>query len=166
MTDTRQTRKSPTHNRHEIKRGRILPEFSFDGIGHLVLGLRNPSLFVSATGANIGAHFHAHNRAVGRSGGRSGKADSHDLRAFAVFRAVHRVLGNRGQGLGPLRGPTGASPLATKGNFLQDFRKSKIKRSSERGPGLRQLSCGSGGLKRQSPESPGLCLSNRAMSRE
>ena len=75
MTYTRQTRKSPTHNRHEMKRGQILPEFSFDGVVIYSLGLRNPIASCVSDGSNIGVHFGTHNRAVGRLGGHFGKVD-------------------------------------------------------------------------------------------
>jgi len=148
---TRQTRRSPTHNRHETnatKSGRIMP----DGSSVSIQRAAKPITICVSGEANIGVHFRAHNRAVGRFGERFGKADSQCLRAFAAFRTVRRVLGNRGQGLGPLRCPTRASPFATRGNFLQGFRKSKIKGASDWGRRLRRLPCGFGCGKRQSSD--------------
>ena len=44
----------------------------------------------------------------------------------AVIRVVWSVLGKGRQVLRPLRDPTGINPLATKGEFLREFRMSGL----------------------------------------
>ena len=115
MTDTRQTRKSPTHNRHEMKRGRILPEFSCDGIGHLFYRAAKPIANCVSDRSNIGGHFAAHNRAVGRFGVCCDKAECHCFRACCGDSGRVECLGKGEAGFGAASRPNGDKSPRHKG---------------------------------------------------